>query len=117
MYRPRDEDDNTDAGDNYPAADGRPSPVMGSTMDHVDGGDPNGTWQLRVVDDHVPLDEGVMPEGWRLTIVIPDPLPPPPPPPPLPGDGPCAGVPEDGFVDVGPENVHEATIDCLRFFG
>jgi len=80
-----------------------PSPVMGQAMSHFDGEDPNGSWQLWVVDDLQSDVNGSMSQGWRITITA--------------EEDPCAGVPEDGFTDVAVSNVHESNIDCLVHFG
>ncbi|CAN5623979.1 hypothetical protein BH20ACT2_BH20ACT2_15110 [soil metagenome] len=61
---------NVDAADSFPAPPGdpRPAPAVGTLMGTFDGDSPNGTWQLRIVDD-AGSDVGAMPEGWRITIV------------------------------------------------
>ena len=80
-YRPAD----YEPGDLFPA----PAPVPGGNVDlsTFDGGPPNGTWSLYVVDDR-PGDSGTIVTGWSVWITPGGPPAPPPPPPPPPAPPP-----------------------------
>lgn len=62
---------NIGTGDPFPA----PAPVapFGSTLSSFNGVDPNGAWNLFVVDD-AGLDTGSIAGGWSLTIITADPV-------------------------------------------
>jgi hypothetical protein len=59
---------------------------FGTTLGGFTGLDPNGTWNLYVVDDFPAVDGGSIGAGWTLTLDGPTLAPgvPPPPPPPTP---------------------------------
>ena len=56
---------NAGAGDTWPAP--APAPAGGSPLSVFNGGNPNGTWSLYVVDDAA-QDLGNLAGGWELTI-------------------------------------------------
>jgi uncharacterized repeat protein (TIGR01451 family) len=50
-----------------------PPPPYGSTLANLKGGNPNGTWELFVLDDGV-LDSGIISNGWVLTLTTATPV-------------------------------------------
>jgi uncharacterized repeat protein (TIGR01451 family) len=50
-----------------------PAAPYGSTLSVLNGGNPNGTWNLFVLDDK-PLDVGVITNGWILTLTTANPV-------------------------------------------
>lgn len=50
-----------------------PAPPYGSTMSVLKSGNPNGTWSLFVIDDHL-LYDGVISNGWLLTLTTASPV-------------------------------------------
>ncbi len=50
-----------------------PPPPYGSTLSVLNGGNPNGTWQLFVLDN-VQLDSGTNYNGWYLTLAMANPV-------------------------------------------
>jgi uncharacterized repeat protein (TIGR01451 family) len=50
-----------------------PLPPYGSTLSVLNGGNPNGTWNLFVADDS-PFDSGVISNGWLLTLTTATPV-------------------------------------------
>jgi len=50
-----------------------PLPPYGSTLSALNGGDPNGTWELFVQDDAI-FDSGVISNGWVLTLTTANPV-------------------------------------------
>ncbi len=78
-YRPT----NYGAGDTFPAL--APTPA-GSALSVFDGTNPNGVWQLYVVDDFTG-DSGSLPNGWSISVG------PTRPPPSTPRRFPCPGSP------------------------
>lgn len=50
-----------------------PLPPYGSTLSALNGGNPNGTWQLYVLDDQ-PLTSGMISNGWILKLVTANPV-------------------------------------------
>src|SRR5882724_1241564 len=50
-----------------------PAAPYGSTLTALNGGNPNGTWNLFVLDD-APLDAGVITNGWILTLTTANPV-------------------------------------------
>jgi uncharacterized repeat protein (TIGR01451 family) len=50
-----------------------PSPPYGSTLSVLNGGNPNGTWELFVQDD-TPLDSGTNYGGWILNLTLASPV-------------------------------------------
>ncbi|HZT23155.1 MAG TPA: protease pro-enzyme activation domain-containing protein [Verrucomicrobiae bacterium] len=50
-----------------------PPPPYGSTLSALNGGNPNGTWQLFVLDD-APFNGGAISNGWTLTLVTANPV-------------------------------------------
>jgi uncharacterized repeat protein (TIGR01451 family) len=50
-----------------------PPPPYGSTLSALNGGNPNGTWELFVQDDAV-FDSGVISNGWVLTLTTANPV-------------------------------------------
>jgi len=50
-----------------------PPPPYGSTLSALNGGNPNGTWELFVLDDQ-PATSGVISNGWILTLVTANPV-------------------------------------------
>lgn len=77
-YRPS----NYFGDDTYPAPAPAPPPT-GTTFAQFNGVDPNGTWNLYVVDD-AGLDTGSIAGGWTLDITTEDPAPGPEPEPAVP---------------------------------
>jgi hypothetical protein len=61
-YRPT----NLGLGDTFPAT--APVPSGNSALSTFNGGSPNGTWQLFVVDDVFDFDVGVIADGWAIQI-------------------------------------------------
>jgi hypothetical protein len=61
-YRPT----NLGLGDSFPAT--APVPSGNSALSAFNGGSPNGTWQLFVVDDVLDFDVGVIADGWAIEI-------------------------------------------------
>jgi serine protease len=70
VYRPT----NYGAGDTFPAP--APAPSAATQLSLFNGTDPNGQWQLFVVDDAAG-DSGSISGGWCVEIVASDPLAPP----------------------------------------
>lgn len=54
--------------DTFPAPGPGDIPPGNSALSVFDGGDPNGTWQLFLVDDVGDLDPGQIARGWSLRI-------------------------------------------------
>jgi uncharacterized repeat protein (TIGR01451 family) len=50
-----------------------PPPPYGSTLSVLDGGNPNGNWELFVQDDE-PIYSGIISNGWRLTLTTANPV-------------------------------------------
>ena len=50
-----------------------PSPPYGSTLSALNGGNPNGAWELFVQDD-APLDNGTNYNGWILNLTLGNPV-------------------------------------------
>jgi uncharacterized repeat protein (TIGR01451 family) len=50
-----------------------PSPPYGSTLSALNGGNPNGAWELFVQDD-TPLDNGTNYNGWTLGLTLANPV-------------------------------------------
>lgn len=50
-----------------------PPPPYGSTLQALNGGNPNGTWQLYVLDDSA-LNTGIISNGWILNLTTADPV-------------------------------------------
>jgi uncharacterized repeat protein (TIGR01451 family) len=50
-----------------------PPPPYGSTLAALKGGNPNGTWELFVLDD-AQIDGGVISNGWSLTLITANPV-------------------------------------------
>ena len=50
-----------------------PPPPYGATLSALNGGNPNGNWELFVQDDQ-PLNSGVISNGWSLTITMASPV-------------------------------------------
>lgn len=50
-----------------------PLPPYGSTMSALNGGNPNGTWELFVQDD-TPIDSGIISNGWSITLTMASPV-------------------------------------------
>ncbi|TML11737.1 MAG: hypothetical protein E6G31_11125, partial [Actinobacteria bacterium] len=69
---------NYEPGDPFPAP--APAPSGNVNLSTFDGGTPNGTWSLYVVDD-LAQDTGTI-TSWSLSITTSGGPPPPPPPPP-----------------------------------
>jgi uncharacterized repeat protein (TIGR01451 family) len=61
------------AGTNYITPISPPSPPYGSTLSALNGGNPNGTWSLFVLDDQSP-DSGAISNGWSLTLTLASPV-------------------------------------------
>jgi hypothetical protein len=64
-FRPTDSDDPDPTGDNFPPP--APTPSGNTALSVFDGANPNGTWQLFVVDDNTG-DVGQFAGGWSLEI-------------------------------------------------
>ena len=54
--------------DTFPAPGPGDIPPGSNQLSVFDGGDPNGTWQLFVVDDIGDLDPGSIDDGWSLRV-------------------------------------------------
>jgi uncharacterized repeat protein (TIGR01451 family) len=50
-----------------------PPPPYGTNMAALNGGNPNGTWEL-FVQDNVPLDSGIISNGWILILTMASPV-------------------------------------------
>jgi uncharacterized repeat protein (TIGR01451 family) len=50
-----------------------PSPPYGTTLSVLNGGNPNGTWEL-FVQDVSPLDTGIISNGWSLALTTANPV-------------------------------------------
>ena len=50
-----------------------PLPPYGSTLSALNGGNPNGFWNLFVVDDQI-LNAGVIANGWKMTLTLANPV-------------------------------------------
>ena len=50
-----------------------PLPPYGSSLSALNGGNPNGTWELFVQDDAV-FDDGIISNGWVLTLITANPV-------------------------------------------
>jgi uncharacterized repeat protein (TIGR01451 family) len=50
-----------------------PLPPYGSTLSALNGGNPNGTWELFVLDDAA-LNSGIVSNGWMLTLTTASPV-------------------------------------------
>jgi uncharacterized repeat protein (TIGR01451 family) len=50
-----------------------PPPPYGTNLAALNGGNPNGSWQL-FVQDNVPLDAGIISNGWILTLTTASPV-------------------------------------------
>lgn len=99
---------NNGPGDVFPPP--APPGPHGTALSVFDGTDPNGAWQLFVVDD-AGGDVGNLLTGWSLDVR--STAAPPPPPPPA-----CTGSPATVFTDLGglsAENI--ANIECIVAFG
>ena len=58
---------------NFPVKITAPAPPYGSTLSVVNGGNPNGAWNLFVLDDQSP-DSGIISNGWSLTLTTGSPV-------------------------------------------
>jgi hypothetical protein len=65
-FKPTDHDQGGVSDDNFP----QPAPAIGNetTLSAFDGGNPNGTWRLYVVDSQ--NDDGGSIDGWELTLQV-----------------------------------------------
>lgn len=50
-----------------------PAPPYGNTLNAFNGGNPNGAWNLFIVDDGV-FDSGMVSNGWILALTLADPV-------------------------------------------
>jgi uncharacterized repeat protein (TIGR01451 family) len=50
-----------------------PPPAYGSTLSALNGGNPNGTWELFVQDDSL-YDSGIISNGWSITLTTANPV-------------------------------------------
>jgi uncharacterized repeat protein (TIGR01451 family) len=58
---------------NFPVQLSAPAPPYGSTLSALNGGNPNGTWEL-FVQDSTTRDSGAISNGWSLTLTLASPV-------------------------------------------